>query len=677
MNRPRRLLAFLLVAATTLLLFSSCKPSETDTSSDSTPAGTTADVPSSMEITELEVTEGTVTDAVTAQNEYYISPDGSDLNPGTKDQPFRTLYYARDVIAKFKDEIAGDITVYLGGGYYRLFQPLEMTAEQLNKADGGHITFKAVEGETPILSGGLQLKNWVKTTLNGIDGIYKTQVAGLPHIRQFYADNIAQQKAEYGEPIEWAWGDDRAYLKVYGVDLSTTVDLSTAEIVWPISWKVFIVQCQSYDGRELYFQEDQWNNLVDLIDQRVNQNHESEDFYPNITYPLYLYNDISFVDQPGEWFYQESTGELYYYPAEGVDMETSDFFVPVVEDLIHIYGTEDNKVQNVTFEGISFRHGAWNQPSSDGLNINQSQNQQVVTRSKITGNIRVEYTQIPSNITLENANNVSFIGCRFENMGTTALGMPTGIQNCTVEGNVFYQCSEGALTLSSDKASTVTELSICKNNRIANNVIHEIGLDYWSAPAICVYYADTTTVTHNDIYDVPHTGISLGWGWYWTPNSTTSRNNVVSYNRIGKFLQRCRDGGGVYTLGQQPDSFVNNNYIFDQGGAYGGLYHDEGSAYFTTTDNVVDNINMEVIDVNWIHVNGGEGGPNGGKTTYNLEIHNNYYSNDKTSFWGEPTTCDLSGNHLVQNGEWPEEAQTIMNNAGVEEAYKGLLDTVQ
>jgi hypothetical protein len=358
-------------------------------------------------------------------------------------------------------------------------------------------------------------------------------------------------------------------------------------------------------------------------------------------------------------------------------METTDFFVPVVEDLLHIAGQEEQKIQNLRFEGITFRHGAWNEPSEEGLVINQAQNKMVITRSRITNKVKVEYAQMAANITVENADNLAFTGCTFENMGTTALSLLTGIRNSRVEGCVFYQNAEGGLVLSNFDASAATDLAICKNNTISNNVFHQVGLDYWSAPALTVYYAAGTTISHNDMYDLPYSGMSVGWGWYWTPNSTVSRETVIEGNRIGKFMQHCRDGGGIYTLGQQPDSIVKGNYIFEQYGAFGGLYHDEGSAWFTTTDNVVDNINNDDPNVNWIHVNGGQGGPGGGKTTYNLEIHNNYYTNDKTSFWGEPSTCDLTGNHLVSSDSWPEEAQKIMDASGLEEAYKHLLDAVK
>ncbi len=665
----RKRIFALAVAALILLSCTACGENGTQ---QGNPDETVNTKPSSMLITELEVAEGTVTDAVSPSNTYYVSPDGSDLNAGTAEAPFRSLYYVKDVLTRYKDEVSGDITIVLGGGYYRLLKPLNMTQEQLRKADGGAIIFRAAEGEEPILSGGLQVSGWTKTEVNGINGIYKTRIVDLPYIREFYAGNQAQTRASYGKPVEWAWNSDRSGIKLYDIDLSTIANMEDVELVWPVSWKVFILQAESYKGRELYLENKTWNEFVDMIDLMVSQG-ESEEFYPTTRYPVYLNGDISFLDEPGEWYYHEATGELYYYPAEGVDMETTEFFVPVVEQMISLTGGEDEKLQNVTFEGITFRHGAWNESSRQGLIINQAQNKMTIKRSGITGKVKVGYEQYEACITVTNADNINFKGCIFENMAATALSLYSGIQNSSVVGCIFRQSADGGLVLSNNNASETTPLTICKNNLISNNVFRQTGLYYWNSPALTMYYADSTTISHNDIYDVPYSGMSIGWGWYWTPNSTTSRNTVVEYNRIGKFLQYCRDGGGIYTLGQQPDSTVRYNYIFDQYNAYGGLYHDEGSAYFTTVYNVIDNIYDYDPNVNWIHVNGGIGGPNGGKTTYELEIHYNYHSNENTSFWGEPSTCDLSDNYYVEGGNWPEEAKQVMEESGLEAGYQYLL----
>ena len=54
----------------------------------------------------------TITRAAT-QSIYYVSPTGSDSNPGTVSQPFLTITKARDVTRNLSSNMTGDIVFYL------------------------------------------------------------------------------------------------------------------------------------------------------------------------------------------------------------------------------------------------------------------------------------------------------------------------------------------------------------------------------------------------------------------------------------------------------------------------------------------------------------------------------------------------------------------------------------
>jgi len=54
--------------------------------------------------------------------ELYVSPAGSDTNPGTIERPFATIEKARDMISALKKN--EDITVYLRAGQYRITKPI-------------------------------------------------------------------------------------------------------------------------------------------------------------------------------------------------------------------------------------------------------------------------------------------------------------------------------------------------------------------------------------------------------------------------------------------------------------------------------------------------------------------------------------------------------------------------
>ena len=98
-------------------------------------------------------------------------------------------------------------------------------------------------------------------------------------------------------------------------------------------------------------------------------------------------------------------------------------------------------------------------------------------------------------------------------------------------------------------------------------------------------------IEHNEISEVPYSGISLGWGWTQTVNCM--RNNRVHANLIHHYAKHMYDVAGVYTLGSQPKSYVTENcvhsiykpgYVHDPNHWFY-LYTDEGSSFITVRDN--------------------------------------------------------------------------------------------
>ncbi len=69
--------------------------------------------------------------------DFYVTPNGSDANPGTQTQPFATLERARDAIRALKKAgpLKEPVTVWLGGGTYTLSQEVKFGPEDSGTAD--------------------------------------------------------------------------------------------------------------------------------------------------------------------------------------------------------------------------------------------------------------------------------------------------------------------------------------------------------------------------------------------------------------------------------------------------------------------------------------------------------------------------------------------------------------
>ncbi|MDX1700258.1 MAG: right-handed parallel beta-helix repeat-containing protein, partial [Melioribacteraceae bacterium] len=76
------------------------------------------------------------------QSSYFVSTSGNDLNPGSKEHPWKTIQKAANTL------VAGD-TVFVRGGIYSEFVQIKNKGTK----DAGPITFSAYPGEKPIIDG--------------------------------------------------------------------------------------------------------------------------------------------------------------------------------------------------------------------------------------------------------------------------------------------------------------------------------------------------------------------------------------------------------------------------------------------------------------------------------------------------------------------------------------------
>ena len=89
-----------------------------------------------------------------AQIEFFVSPEGNDVHPGTKALPFETFEAARDAVRR-SDRNQQRI-VWLRAGVYELDKPLVLTAEN-SGSPGRPVVYRAWPGEKVRVVGGKQV----------------------------------------------------------------------------------------------------------------------------------------------------------------------------------------------------------------------------------------------------------------------------------------------------------------------------------------------------------------------------------------------------------------------------------------------------------------------------------------------------------------------------------------
>ena len=136
----------------------------------------------------------------TCAADLFVATDGHDDNLGTKEKPFRTLDAARAAAQK----LTGGKTIYVRGGCYELERTLTLGAKDST------VTWRAFEGEHPVLMGGRQINGF--TVYKG--GILKAPGIKGVYFRQLFFDGQRQQLARYPNFDEknpygggWAYAD--------------------------------------------------------------------------------------------------------------------------------------------------------------------------------------------------------------------------------------------------------------------------------------------------------------------------------------------------------------------------------------------------------------------------------------------------------------------------------------
>jgi hypothetical protein len=524
--------------------------------------------------------------------DFHVAPQGVDSNPGTKNQPFGTLAHARDVVRQeISRGLQEDVTVYLRGGVYELADTLAFGPA--DSGDSSHaITYAAGEGEKVVVSGGRRIKGWEK----GADGIWSAAIPGAKdgawHFRQLFVNGKRAIRARTPEAAaeqpcsqlkgatleadlsKWTYQFARGQLK----DVKNIADV---ECVVFGNWEI---------TRKLFESVDAETGIAVMAPPHILA-HDA--IAPAADRFYHLENAREFLDTPGEWYLDRKSGVVSYMPRPGEDMLKADVIAPRLKHLVEINGTAGAPVRNLHFKGISFEHSDWKLPPAGYSGV------QACHYAAGKSWNEPAWGMIDAAIRWEGAANCSIEGGALTRLGGCGIELAGNCRDCVIQGNSITDISgNGVQVGASDRTG-----AIARGCRVANNSIHDCGIDYAGAVGVWVGFAEGTVVAHNLIHTLPYSGISVGWQWNSEP--TPCKNNTIEFNHIHHVMNRLGDGGGIYTLGWQPGTVIRSNLIHDvkrsqlaQAAPNNGMFIDEGSKGFLFESNVIYKTSGEPIRFN-------------------------------------------------------------------------------
>lgn len=472
--------------------------------------------------------------------ELFVSPHGSDSNPGTREQPFATLEHARDAIRKLKSEkLPGPVGVSLLPGEYPVQKTIELTADD-SGTEQAPIVYRADQPGTAVLYGGKRLSGFAPVTDPKI-------IERLPDEAQdkvWQCDLKQAGVTDFGELVE----------RGYGVrPPSTTLELffngePLTIARWPNSGFVnggtIVDPGSKRDDRPSVFEyldqrharwtrsEDAWLfgyfrhgwadrtlkiRSIDPASKRLacspyalgSENMQPVTWFNKGRIKYYVFNLLEEMDQPGEWYLDRDAGILYVYPPS----DPRDATVEVGMLTVPMLSLEG--VAHVRIEGLTF-----DLSRTSGLLIRDCERCLVAgcTVRRFAGN----------GITMTGGRQNGILGCDLYSLGRRATEVIGGDRRTLTPGGHFVE----------------------------NCWIHSFGrLDHTYVPAVQLEGCGNR-VAHNLMGDCPSSVVRF-----------EGNDHSFEYNRVYRAILESEDQGAMEGFGNPTYRGVvfRHNYFSDIG----------------------------------------------------------------------------------------------------------------
>ena len=423
--------------------------------------------------------------------EYFVSPDGNDRNPGTKDSPFATFGRGQEA-ARGKRA-----TVWFRSGVYYLPETIRLGAEDSGTA------FAAWGGEKPVLSGGMRLDvRWKPYR----DGIMQAETPAAMAIDQLFVDGRRELMARYPnyDPSVLPYGG-------YAADALSKERASR----WADPTGGFIHAMHRAHWGGYHYRITGKTAGGEVAYEGGWQNNRPMGMHPQ---HRYVENIVEELDAPGEWFHNAKTATLYYKPPQGVDLAKATVEVVRLRHLIELSGSPQRPVRNVTLRGFTLRHA--------GRTF-------MDTREPL---LRSDWTIYRGGAVLVSGAEDCTIGnCEFDQMGGNAVFVNNYNRRVAVRGCDIHDAGASGVALVGDPKAVRSPLFDFDRRRscadidktpgpqtdnypadctIEDCLIRNTGLVEKQSAGVEISMAMGVTVRRCSIYEVPRAGINISEGTF-------------------------------------------------------------------------------------------------------------------------------------------------------------------
>ena len=598
---------------------------------------------------------------------------GSTAEEYAKKMGYRFELITEDMLLSMQsaagEEESGSIDkiyVLIKPGEYFISEPLTFDYRDCSDIQTVYTTYGA-EGKA-ILTGGKKIDGW--EIYDSQKNIYRAYAGEGIQSRQFFVDGVRAVRArnESGEGLKNYSIDEKGIL-CDNEELLSYQYADDLQIMFHKAWTAPICGVESVseeDGRVRITMENPcWTTLM---------TRGAENTLPDVVY--YIDNAYELLDSEGEWYLNEHDGYLYYKPRRFEDLSTAETILPVTEKLIEIEGSEYLPAKNIRFENLQFAYTTWLEPSTNAGMPTKQDNLMWLGKDR--------YFRADAAVDVRCASNIDFIDCTFTKLGSIALKMAGGVQNCNITGNEIYDTSSNGICISDTSTGGIDKknpLDSLKNRNIlvADNFVHNTAQDYHAASSISTNYVMDTVIRNNEIFNNPYTGIHMGM---------VEADNYISGfsvkdNYIHDVVNGMLEGCPIYTFGptngtEENPNVISGNYCTYGWNRFASIGNDYDVSNIIIRKNVLDGSDgNRIVDDEYVgeyykdYLKNWRLSDTGiGSTNMNITIEDNFGTTGANIASGVKYDAHIDNHTVCEFAEnWPEEARKIIAASGLEKEY--------
>jgi hypothetical protein len=504
----------------------------------------------------------------------FVAINGDDVSGiGTIELPFKTIQKAAKVA------LPGDV-VQVRAGIYR-----ETVIPSKSGTAGNPITFQPYQNEMVTISGTEIVTGWTMSSGNIYTATLSSTFTDESHNQcdQIFVDGVMVILAR--------WPNNTNPDPTYPTKASLSSQSTSKTKVGNVTTVVFkSTETPPSDavGAEIYMQPNfnawSWtlSGKVTAISgstiTMTSFNGSGADGNGSIYAKgsrFYLFNLLSLLDNPGEWYHDKTKNLLYLWCPDGTDPSGK-----VIEAKKREFAFNLSNKSYITIKGFNlFACTITTDSESGGNNKGYDANGNVVYPWRGAGFIAPSKNCIVDGITAKYISHFTDVSGHFflqwgQSSGIVMSGIEQIIQNSTIQ----YSAGNG-ITLMGQRCKAI------------NNFVSDVNYNSTDCSGINTGGSNAVTQDHEIAYNT----VTRSARSSITPRSliNSSKTNLVArihHNDLSYFMLQDWDGGGIYTAGDGKFTRIDHNIVHDGTGyTVSGIYVDWGKN-FVIDHNVVYNV---------------------------------------------------------------------------------------